>query len=147
MAVDNPNLNARQFYRAAPARRAEASNGPTSGEGESGPGVYLTNSEENARGYLPGYQPGHLLSVIADVRNPLVRHPDVPGDPGEHEYRDMRQTVGYDKPDVWHAELARRGYDAIEKHEPGSRHPYEIAVHPGKIRSVNEIGYDPGTSR
>ncbi len=132
-------LNTVQFYRAAPAYRDEPKNGSPSGEGESGPGVYLTNSHENAQQYMPTHSPGEILSVTADVRNPLVRHVDVPDDPGEKEYRSMRETVGYGKPDKWHAELAARGYDAVEKHEVGGKHPYEIAVHPSKIRSTKAV--------
>ena len=139
------HLEPRLFYRAAPARRNEAENGPTSGEGESGPGVYMTNSIENARKYLPGYQSGHILEVSANVQNPLTRHPDIPNDPGEHEYTDMRRSIGYNRSDEWHAELSRRGYDAVEKHEPRSRNPYEIAIHPSKITGMRRLEFHLGT--
>ena len=130
------NLNSRQFFRASPAYRNEAQNGLSYGEGESGPGVYLTDTEERAQVYMPVHAPGHLLSVTANVSNPLVRRPDEAGDPGEREYMELRREVGYGKPDAWHAALASRGYDAVEKHEPGTKRPYEIAVHPSKILAV-----------
>lgn len=107
-----------------------------SSNGESGPGVYLTNQRHTADRYAMHKTNPAVYEVEADVRNPLVRHPHTDGDPGETEYRRIQQSIP-----SWYmgraedrvAALKAHGYDAVETHFEGG--PHEIAVHdPARIR-------------
>lgn len=105
-----------------------------SGQGESGPGVYLTSDRKHAERYARDKINGVLYEVQADVRNPLVRRPHAEGDPGEAEYRRIQQnTTGwYTRPGAALEALKAHGYDAVDTHFEGL---HEIAVHdPARIR-------------
>lgn len=108
-------------------------------QGESGPGVYLSADRSHAEKLSSGKPNRTTYEVEAEIRNPLVRHPDVTDDPGEREYRHIQtHTPGWHtKEGVAQQALQERGYDAVESHFKAG---HEIAVHdPSKVRIVRKL--------
>lgn len=140
------NLNPQQFrtlYHATGYERPEQIEASgalrASSNGESGPGVYLSADRAYAEKLSAGKTNPATFEVQADVRNPLVRRPEVAGDPGEAEYRRIQQSVDgwYSKEGVAQAALQAHGYDAVESH---LRSGHEIAVHdPSKVRIIRRL--------
>lgn len=97
--------------------------------GESGPGVYLTKDRWYAERLASNKANRTVFTVEADIRNPLVRRPEDPDDPGEREYRELQQQhPPYRDSNAFLGALQGRGYDAVETFfRNGGVH--EVAVH------------------
>lgn len=143
--MSNSNLSESQFrtlYHSTGYSRPteiEASGFTPSPMGESGPGVYLSGDRSYAELLSSGKPNQVTFEVEADIRNPLVRYPEDPEDPGEREYRSIQQNTDgfYTKEGAALDALRSRGYDAVESFLASG---HEVAVHdPSRLRITRRL--------